>query len=99
MAVPDILFVALSEFNVEGSKRNEKSVLQSAGFAKLYKSFDTKIFIVEGTAYFSRAGPSPVDSLELWLIPCIHRYFNCPTIFLRRFRSNRKRTCLCQRSK
>ena len=62
--MPDILFVAICEFNVEGSKRNEKSVLQSAGFAKLYKSFDTKIFIVEGTAYFSRAGPRLVDSLE-----------------------------------
>lgn len=62
MAVPDILFVALSEFYVEGSKRNEKSVLQSAGFAKMYKSFDIKVFIVEGIAYFSRAGPRLVDT-------------------------------------
>ena len=65
MAVPDILFVALYEFDVEGSKRNEKSVLQSAGFAKLYKSFDTKVFMVEGIAYFSRAGPKLVESLEI----------------------------------
>ena len=35
------------------------------GFEKLYKSFDTKIFIVEGIAYFSRAGPRHVDSLEI----------------------------------
>jgi len=65
VAVPDILFVALYEFDVEGFKRNEKSVLQSVGFAKLYKSFDTKIFIVEGIAYFSRAGPRLVDCLEI----------------------------------
>ena len=65
MAVPDILFVALYEFDVEGFKRNEKSVLQSAEFAKLYKFFDTKVFIVEGIAYFRRAGPRLVDSLEI----------------------------------
>ena len=63
--MPDILFVALCEFNVEGSKRDEKSVLQSSGFAKLYKSFDIKVFIVEGISYFSRPGPRLVDSLEI----------------------------------
>ena len=63
--MPDILFVAVCEFNVEGSKRDEKSVLQSSGFAKLYKSFDTKVFIFEGIAHFSRLGPRLVDSLEI----------------------------------
>ena len=77
-AMQDILFVALYEFNVEGSKRGEKSVLQSSGFAKLYRSFDTKVFIVEGIAYFSCLGPRLVDSWEIMAHPMHTSLFQLP---------------------
>ena len=63
--MPDIIFVALCGLNVDRSQRDMKSFLQSSGFAKLQKSLDTKVFLVDGNAYFSRPGPRLVDVTEV----------------------------------
>lgn len=49
--------------------------LKSADFGKLAEHNNTKVFLVDGNAYFSRPGPRLVDALEIMahtLHPEIH---------------------------
>jgi iron complex transport system substrate-binding protein len=74
-AKPDIIFIALCGFNIERSMQGASIFLNSAGFATLEAANNTKVFLVDGHAYFSRPGPRLVDALEIMahtLHPAIH---------------------------
>ena len=74
-AKPDIIFIALCGFNVERSMQDASIFLNSAGFTRLKAKNNTKVFLVDGNAYFSRPGPRLVDALEIMahsLHPAIH---------------------------
>ena len=74
-AQPDIIFIALCGFNVERSMQDVDIFLNSAGFRELSDRNKTKVFLVDGNAYFSRPGPRLVDALEIMahtLHPGIH---------------------------
>ena len=64
-AMSDTIAVALCGLNVDRPQRDVKSFLQSPGFAKLQKSHDTKIFLGDGNAYFSRQGTRLIDPSEI----------------------------------
>jgi iron complex transport system substrate-binding protein len=74
-AQPDIIFIALCGFNVDRSMQDVDIFLNSAGFRELSDRNKTKVFLVDGNAYFSRPGPRLVDALEVMahtLHPEIH---------------------------
>ena len=74
-ADPDAIFIALCGFNIERSLQDVEQFLACDGFAALQAKFHTKIFLVDGNAYFSRPGPRLVDALEIMahaLHPSIH---------------------------
>ena len=74
-ANPDVIFIALCGFNIERSMQDVDQFLNCEGFAALQAKSHTKIFLVDGNAYFSRPGPRLVDALEIManaLHPSIH---------------------------
>jgi iron complex transport system substrate-binding protein len=74
-ADPDAIFIALCGFNIERSLQDVEQFLACDGFAALQAKSHTKIFLVDGNAYFSRPGPRLVDALEIMahaLHPSIH---------------------------
>ena len=74
-ANPEVIFIALCGFNMERSMQDVEQFLACDGFAALQAVSHTKIFLVDGNAYFSRPGPRLVDALEIManaLHPSIH---------------------------
>jgi len=74
-AEPDYIVIALCGFNVERSMQDVEAFLACDGFAKLRSKVQTKVFLVDGNAYFSRPGPRLVDALEIManaLHPDVH---------------------------
>jgi iron complex transport system substrate-binding protein len=74
-ADPDAIFIALCGFNIERSLQDVEQFLACDGFAALQAKSHTKIFLMDGNAYFSRPGPRLVDALEIMahaLHPSIH---------------------------
>ena len=74
-ADPEAIFIALCGFNIERSMQDVEQFLAGDGFAALQAKSHTKIFLVDGNAYFSRPGPRLVDALEIManaLHPSIH---------------------------
>jgi len=74
-AKPDIIFVALCGFNVARSMQDVKQFLATDAFAQLRQQAGTRVYLVDGNAYFSRPGPRLVDALEIManaLHPDIH---------------------------
>ena len=74
-AKPDIIFVALCGFNVTRSMQDVKQFLATDTFAQLRHQAGTRVYLVDGNAYFSRPGPRLVDALEIManaLHPNIH---------------------------
>ena len=64
-ARPDIIFIALCGFNVERSMQDVEDFFSSQEFSVLRDQVGSKIFLVDGNAYFSRPGPRLVDALEI----------------------------------
>lgn len=64
-ARPDIIFIALCGFNVERSMQDVEDFFSSQEFSVLLDQVGSKIFLVDGNAYFSRPGPRLVDALEI----------------------------------
>ena len=64
-ARPDIIFIALCGFNVERSMQDVEDFFSSQEFSVLRNQVGSKIFLVDGNAYFSRPGPRLVDALEI----------------------------------
>ena len=75
-ARPDIIFIALCGFNVERSMQDVEDFFSSQEFSVLRDQVGSKIFLVDGNAYFSRPGPRLVDALEIManaIHPLIHK--------------------------
>ena len=75
-AKPDIIFIALCGFNVERSMQDVENFFSSQEFSVLRDQVGSKIFLVDGNAYFSRPGPRLVDALEIManaIHPLIHK--------------------------
>ena len=75
-ARPDIIFIALCGFNVERSMQDVEDFFSSQEFSVLRDQVGSKIFLVDGNAYFSRPGPRLVDALEIManaLHPLAHK--------------------------
>ena len=75
-ARPDIIFIALCGFNVERSMQDVEDFFSSQEFSVLRNQVSSKIFLVDGNAYFSRPGPRLVDALEIManaIHPLIHK--------------------------
>ena len=75
-ARPDIIFIALCGFNVERSMQDVENFFSSQDFSVLRDQVGSKIFLVDGNAYFSRPGPRLVDALEIManaIHPLIHK--------------------------
>ena len=75
-AKPDIIFIALCGFNVERSMQDVEDFFSSQEFSVLRDQVGSKIFLVDGNAYFSRPGPRLVDALEIManaLHPLAHK--------------------------
>ena len=75
-ARPDIIFIALCGFNVERSMQDIEDFFSSQEFSVLRDQVGSKIFLVDGNAYFSRPGPRLVDALEIManaLHPLAHK--------------------------
>jgi iron complex transport system substrate-binding protein len=64
-AKPDIIFIALCGFNVERSMQDVEDFFSSQEFSVLRDQVGSKVFLVDGNAYFSRPGPRLVDALEI----------------------------------
>ncbi len=74
-AAPDIIFIALCGFNIQRSMQDVEAFLKTQGFAELQQRSGTRVYLVDGNAYFSRPGPRLVDALEIMahaLHPTIH---------------------------
>ena len=74
-AQPDYIVIALCGFNIERSMQDVEAFLACDGFTELQSIKKTKVFLVDGNAYFSRPGPRLVDALEIManaLHPDIH---------------------------
>lgn len=75
-AKPEIIFIALCGFNVERSMQDVEDFFSSQEFSVLRDQVGSKIFLVDGNAYFSRPGPRLVDALEIManaIHPLIHK--------------------------
>ena len=75
-AKPDIIFIALCGFNVERSMQDVEDFFSSQEFSVLRDQVGSKVFLVDGNAYFSRPGPRLVDALEIManaIHPLIHK--------------------------
>jgi iron complex transport system substrate-binding protein len=62
---PEVLIIAQCGFSVERSLQDMPSLEALPGYAKLPAVRDGRVFIINGSDYFSRPGPRLVDSLEI----------------------------------
>jgi iron complex transport system substrate-binding protein len=64
-ADPDVLLIACCGFSVERSLQDVPTFLALPGVAALRCVRERRVYVVDGSAYFSRPGPRLVDSLEI----------------------------------
>jgi iron complex transport system substrate-binding protein len=64
-AQPDVLFVALCGFDLSRSEQDLPLLERLPGWADLPCVRDGRVYYTDGNAYFSRAGPRLVESLEV----------------------------------
>jgi iron complex transport system substrate-binding protein len=62
---PEVLIVAQCGFSVERSRQDLPILEALPGFRDLPAAQNGRVFVVNGSDYFSRPGPRLVDSLEL----------------------------------
>ncbi len=70
-AAPEVLVVACCGFDIARTRRDVPLLRALPGFADLPAARTGEVWLVDGSAYFSRPGPRLVDSLEL-LAPLVH---------------------------
>ena len=70
-AEPEVLVVACCGYSVERTLREMPALAARPGFAALPAVRTGEVFVVDGSAYFSRPGPRLADSLEI-LAALIH---------------------------
>jgi len=74
-AQPDVLFVALCGFDVPRTEQDLPRLARLPGWADLPCVRNGRVLYTDGNAYFSRAGPRLVESLEILahaLHPALH---------------------------
>ncbi len=64
-AGPEVILVALCGFDIERSIHDVRRFVSSQEFLRLKKNADTRVYLFDGNAYFSRPGPRLVDALEI----------------------------------
>lgn len=64
-ADPDVLFVACCGYSLETTRRDLGVFLRNPRISTLRAVRESRVFAVDGSAYFSRPGPRLVDSLEI----------------------------------
>jgi iron complex transport system substrate-binding protein len=62
---PDVLFIACCGFSVDRTLQDFSILRSNAGWEELPCARDRRVYVVDGSAYFSRPGPRLVDSLEI----------------------------------
>ncbi len=65
LADPDVLVIACCGFSIERTLHDVPAFLANPSFARLRAVTHRRVYVVDGSAYFSRPGPRLVDSLEL----------------------------------
>ena len=70
-AAPEVLVVACCGFDLARTRRDVPLLRALPGFAELPAAQRDAVWLVDGSAYFSRPGPRLADSLEL-LAPLVH---------------------------
>ncbi len=64
-ADPDIMVIACCGFDIERTRQDLPILTRYLGFEQLACVRSKEVYIVDGSAYFSRPGPRLVDSLEI----------------------------------
>jgi iron complex transport system substrate-binding protein len=64
-ARPEIIVLALCGYDVDRARRDYELLRKFPGFDSLPAAQNTRIHIVDASAYFARPGPRVVDSLEI----------------------------------
>jgi iron complex transport system substrate-binding protein len=64
-AAPEVLVVSCCGYSVERTLEDLTILRSSSGFSALPAAQSGEIWVVDGSAYFSRPGPRIVDSLEI----------------------------------
>ena len=70
-AQPEVLVIACCGFDLTRTREDMPILRGYPGFADLPAVRASEVYLVDGSAYFSRPGPRLVDSLEL-LAPLVH---------------------------
>jgi iron complex transport system substrate-binding protein len=70
-ADPEVLVIACCGFDLARTRDDLPILRAYPGFAELPAARGREVYLVDGSAYFSRPGPRLVDSLEL-LAPLVH---------------------------
>lgn len=79
-AQPDVIFVALCGFDISRTEQDMPSLTRLPGWADLSCVREGRVYYTDGNAYFSRAGPRLVESLEVLahaLHPDVHPISAC----------------------
>lgn len=63
-ARPEVLVLALCGFGVERAREDLARLQTYPGWAELPAVARGEVYVVDGSAYFSRPGPRLIDSLE-----------------------------------
>ncbi|WP_233215436.1 cobalamin-binding protein [Rhodopirellula bahusiensis] len=64
-ADPDVLFIACCGFNVARTLEDLPILRSYPGWSEMKCVREGRVYVVDGSAYFSRPGPRLVDSLEI----------------------------------
>jgi iron complex transport system substrate-binding protein len=64
-AKPDVILIACCGFSIERTMQDVPALVSRPAFADLPAVRDGRVYVVDGSAYFSRPGPRLVDSLEI----------------------------------
>lgn len=64
-AAPEVIIVALCGFDIARSMQDVRQFVSSKEFLRLKRNTDTRVYLFDGNAYFSRPGPRLVDALEI----------------------------------
>jgi iron complex transport system substrate-binding protein len=64
-ADPEVMLIACCGFDEERTRRDLPTLASYPGFSDLSCVRSSRVFMVDGSAYFSRPGPRLVDSLEI----------------------------------
>ena len=64
-ARPEIIVLALCGYGVDLARRDYELLKEFPGFDSLPAAQNSRVYIVDGSAYFARPGPRIIDSLEI----------------------------------